>query len=63
MEESHVLACCGQISSLLGACITGYGRKFGVPMDMNLSKLQEMVKDREAWGAVIHGFTKSQDTA
>ena len=29
-------------------------------MDMNLSKLQEFVMDREAWPAVIHGVTKSQ---
>ena len=29
-------------------------------MDMNLSKLREMVKDREAWGAAVHGVTKSQ---
>ena len=29
-------------------------------MDMNLSKLQEMVKDREAWRAAVHGVTKSQ---
>ena len=28
-------------------------------MDMSLSKLQEMVKDREAWRAVVHGLTKS----
>ena len=28
-------------------------------MDMNLSKLQEMVKDREAWQAVVHGVAKS----
>ena len=28
-------------------------------MDMSLSKLQEMVKDREAWHAAIHGVTKS----
>ena len=28
-------------------------------MDMNLSKLQEMVKEREAWCAVIHGVAKS----
>ena len=29
-------------------------------MDMNLSKLQEMVMDREAWRATVHGVTKSQ---
>ena len=28
-------------------------------MDMSLSKLQGMVKDREAWGAIVHGVTKS----
>ena len=28
--------------------------------DMSLSELQEMVMDREAWCAVIHGVTKSQ---
>ena len=27
--------------------------------DMGLSKLQEMVKDREAWRAAVHGATKS----
>ena len=29
-------------------------------MDMNLSKLQETVKDREAWRATVHGVTKSR---
>ena len=29
-------------------------------MDMNLSKLQETVKDREAWHAIVHGVAKSQ---
>ena len=28
-------------------------------MDMSLSKLQKIVKDREAWWAVVHGVTKN----
>ena len=28
--------------------------------DMNLSKLREMVKDREAWHAAVHGVAKSR---
>ena len=29
-------------------------------VDMNLSKLQEIVKDREAWGDAVHGVAKTK---
>ena len=37
----------------------------GIPdsMDMNLSKLREMVEDREPWSAVVHGVTEVDVTS
>ena len=32
------------------------------PMNMNLSKLREIVKDREAWHAIVHGVKESDMT-
>ena len=29
-------------------------------VDMNWGKLQEILKDREAWGAAVHGVTRSR---
>ena len=35
-------------------------RMASLTLDMSLSKLQEMVKDREAWGAAVHAVSKNQ---
>ena len=42
-----------------GVAEDGMVRQHLDSLDMNLSKLQEIAKDREAWHAAVHGFTKS----
>ena len=46
---------------LCDACLLMVNQKNGIDlMDMSLSELRELVTDREAWHAAIHGVTKSQ---
>ena len=40
--------------------MTGWLDGIADSMDMSLSRFREMVMDREAYGAVVHGVTKSQ---
>ena len=39
--------------------MVGWHHRFNGHMDMSLSKLRELVMDREAWRAAVHGVTKS----
>ena len=47
------------VHGILQARILEWSGPFSV-MDMGLSKLQEMVKDREVWYAAVHGVAKSR---
>ena len=43
-----------------GSSEIGNWRREDLNMDMNLGKLWEMVRDREAWHAAVHGVVKSR---
>ena len=56
----YVCVCVLTASSYKDTGHIGLGSTLMTSMDMNLSKLQEIVRARGAWRAIVHGVTKSQ---
>ena len=64
MQRAHSLGKTLMLGKIEGRRKRGYQRMRWLDVitdarDMNLGKLQEMVRDREAWCASVHGVTKS----
>ena len=50
----------GSVHGIFQARVLEWGAIAFSTMDMSLSKLREIVKDREAWHAAVHGLAKSR---